>query len=59
MMKKNNSLWLDGWKSGEEAVFQFLKEMLSIDIKSFKKSYESWTNCDEYTNWKGKKVKLI
>ena len=58
MNKQKTEYWKQGYKSGEEAVFQFLEEMEKIPwIKEIKKEYKAWANADEYTKPNGEVVK--
>lgn len=39
--------WRNGYKNGEEAVFEFLKEMEKIDnVDDLEKEYRQWENAD-------------
>lgn len=51
-----NDEWLKGYKAGEGGVFDYLKEMLPIDIKVLEEDYKAWVSADEYITFKGKKV---
>lgn len=46
--------WMNGYREGEKAVLEFLKEMKDLD---FQKEFNSWANADEYTKLNGEVVK--
>ena len=58
MNKEKIESWKQGYKAGEESVFQFLEEIEKIPwIKEIKKEYKAWSNADEYTKLNGEVVK--
>lgn len=54
MKNKITKNWLDGYKTGNEIVLEFLREMKGLD---FKEEFEAWSNADEYTKLNGEIVK--
>ncbi len=56
MGKSNTEIWKEGCDAGQEIVFNYLSEMLPIDIEALKEDFERWENADEYITFRGDKV---
>jgi hypothetical protein len=53
MTEELTKAWFKGCKAGSEIVLEFLREVKNID---FEEEFNTWSNCDSYTNWKGEVI---